>query len=74
MVAQRITIWHESDKSLMRLRMAIDHNCGCGCEPHNYQSPAHAMLNDQKALDHLAFVWSRRRAFIAAEYREQIGG
>lgn len=61
-----ITIWHGTDNDLKQLQDAVNHNCTC-VDAHG-MCPAHRMLTDQTALDHLAFVAYRRKELAQGEY------
>jgi hypothetical protein len=66
-----VCTWHGSREEYARLCQAIDQNCTCsipdpaGCIIDCCS--AHALLDDQRMLDHLLFVYRSKQCFRAAE-------
>lgn len=68
------TVWHGTDQEAEALRRAVSHHCQCRwdatgehglvCEPHRL------LTDDQRALDHLVYVYRRRDRYQAAEFGE----
>jgi hypothetical protein len=62
--------WQGTEREFARLQRAVNHNCECigamlGLPPS--VCAAHAMLDDQSALDHLLYVYRMRKIFITRE-------
>jgi hypothetical protein len=66
--------WRGTDAEFDQLRAALAPNCDCtpgllGLPP--MICPAHQLLRDQSALDHLLYVYRNRSLFIIREFSEQ---
>jgi hypothetical protein len=51
--------WHGTDDELRRLRAAVEHNCTCTTGQRfsaDETCSAHAVLKDERVLDHLLYV------------------
>src|SRR5258707_12142940 len=69
-------IWQGTDDELARLHGAIAHYCDCvppmlGLPVQT--CPAHAMLDEQRALDHLLYVLRVRGLFVRREFYATAG-
>jgi hypothetical protein len=63
--------WHGTDDELRRLRAAVEHNCTCtsGADRSANQSCcSHALLTDQRVLDHLLYVCRMKARLEHAEW------
>ena len=64
--------WHGTHDELSSLRSAVVRHCACpsndGDAPMNASCTAHAMLEDQRTLDHLLFAYRVRRRFTKGEW------
>ena len=70
-MVQTVTIWHGTDQQLADLRHAVSANCECtDGQP---MCAAHALLCDQRILDHMAFVASHLTDFIQEEFDPDCG-
>lgn len=71
-MAQVAAIWHGSRFELRLLQRATNGNCQCMDETPAQQRTcsAHAMLTDQRTLDHLLSVLRDRTRFVAAEFKD----
>src|SRR5258708_39259648 len=70
-------IWQGTDDELARLHGAIAHYCDCvpamlGLPVQT--CPAHAMLDEQSALDHLLYVLRVRGLFVRREFYATAAG
>jgi len=66
-----VTVWHGTSDEMWRLHAAIRRYCACaggaiGAAP--TVCPAHAMLLDQRVLDHLLYVFRTRSFYKGAEW------
>lgn len=63
----QVAHWHGTQEELHRLVRAIEQNCACpvggavGCS-------AHAMLQEDRVLDHLLYVYRTIQRFQCAEW------
>jgi hypothetical protein len=65
-----LTQWNGRVADLRDLRTALEHNCTCpnqaNARPGN-TCPAHALMTDQRVMDHLAFVAQYRTLWVDQE-------
>jgi hypothetical protein len=64
--------WHGTDDELQRLRAAVEHHCTCTSGPGlsaNQICCSHAVLTDERVLDHLLFVYRMKDRLDRAEWR-----
>ena len=57
-MTQSTITWGGTDAETSALLEALARNCACTIDPHGVRTgtcPAHAMLLDQRSLDHLLF-------------------
>lgn len=66
MLMTRYVVWNGTPDDLKTLERAAMRNCTCNDEAIG-ECSAHRMLVDQKILDHMAFVASRRWRYVQAE-------
>ena len=68
--------WHGERDELLRLLAAIGHHCDCPCAPVGASQsccPPHRMLQDERLLDHLLFVFRARDRFWRSEWSTDLG-
>jgi hypothetical protein len=66
--------WHGTADELGQLRRAMIRHCSCpndGDLPTGATCSVHAMLDDQRTLDHLLFAYRVRERFAKAEWTVQ---
>jgi hypothetical protein len=63
--------WHGTDDELMRLSAAIERQCDCSTAPRVPESPAcgaHALLMDERVLDHLVYAYRMKNRLECSEW------
>jgi hypothetical protein len=72
MMATKLAIWHGTDRQLKDLMRAVSNHCTCETptivNANPPKCPAHQMLLDQDALNHFAFVGTRRQRYWFNEF------
>lgn len=66
-----IVVWNGPHAELVRLAVAIDNYCDCPKAADGTVSrtcAAHQLLNDQRTMDHLAFVATVREHYLRGEW------
>jgi hypothetical protein len=65
-------IWHGTDDELRRLAAALQQHCTCGADLSSESGQPcapHAMLADERVLNHLLYVRRSWRRFHTADWR-----
>jgi hypothetical protein len=63
--------WHGTDDELRRLQTALEHNCTCTSLPRlsdDSTCGSHALLADERVLDHLLYVYRMTDRLQRAEW------